>query len=96
MEVFREAGLIRLAGELGAAEASSLKECLLEALAGESELSLDLSGVERLDVCCLQVLLAAWRHSPAPRLAGLSSACREAVGLAGLEADQWPPEPGGS
>ncbi len=102
MEIVRErsgaAQIIRLSGELGVAEAAALKECLEGALAGEGAVVLDMAEVDSLDVCCLQVLMAAGRPSAgraALRVAATSAASREAVGLAGLEAGDWPAGQGG-
>lgn len=94
--VKEEAGWrVTLSGELDIAQAARLKECLLECLKEPSgRVVFDLGGVESLDICCLQVLLAAWRAA-APRgpqlsVARMSAACREAVELAALDSEQWP------
>jgi anti-anti-sigma factor len=92
-----EGWLVRLTGELGVAEAPPLRECLLSALeesAPEGHLRLDMAAVDSLDICCLQVLLAAWRAAErrGARLSviQMSAACREAVELAALDSEQWP------
>jgi anti-anti-sigma regulatory factor len=55
--------MVRLSGELSIDQAASLKDSLLEAFEGCSELKLDMSMVESADLACLQVLCAAHRFS---------------------------------
>jgi anti-anti-sigma factor len=94
--------VVRMTGEMGAAEAQELKDGLLAQLgqaAGEAgPVLLDLSAVELLDVCCLQVIMAAWRGAREAGIpmcvGGVSVAAQETIelaGVAGLGESQWPP-----
>ena len=85
-----EAGwVVRMEGELGVAEAPALKQIVLEALeeAAAGRVVLEMGAVESLDICCLQVLLAASRSAGGRLGFGeASEACRETIELAGQEA----------
>jgi anti-anti-sigma factor len=59
--------LIRLEGELNIASAAELKKILVEALAGEAELQVELGNASELDVTMLQLL---WAGERAARAAG--------------------------
>jgi len=90
--------VVRLTGELGVTEAAVLAEGLSQGLqeaASGGRLLLEMGEVESIDVCCLQAVLAAWRSAlegGVELLVGeMSPACQEAVELAALDADRWPP-----
>lgn len=84
-EVEKQDGVIRIRGELTVYEAALVKDELFEALQGEANVCIDLSGVSEVDTAGLQVLLMAHRECAARRVpfavAGSSDAMREAGGL---------------
>jgi len=84
-EVEKQDGVIRIRGELTVYEAALVKDELFEALQGESNVRIDLSGVSEVDTAGLQVLLMAHRECASRRVpfavAGSSDAMREAGGL---------------
>jgi anti-anti-sigma regulatory factor len=59
------AGVIRLEGEIGIADAARLKEVLLEALRPGGEAKIALEGATGLDVTAVQLLWAAERAAQA-------------------------------
>jgi anti-anti-sigma regulatory factor len=79
--------LIRLEGELNIASAAELKKLLLEALAGEAELQVELGNAAELDVTILQLL---WAGERAARVAGkgfaLAGSVPEQIAIAVAEA----------
>jgi len=90
--------VVRVEGEAGIAEAPQLKGCLVEAVGDTppgGQLVLDLAAVESIDICCLQLMLAACRAAGANgaflRVGEMSAACREAVQLAGFDSEKLPP-----
>ncbi len=54
-----EGGRLRLAGECTVYAAGELKAALLQALQGQPDLEVDLSGITEFDSAALQVLMAA-------------------------------------
>jgi anti-anti-sigma regulatory factor len=56
-----DSGILRLEGELTIQHAGQIKEKLLRVFPETDGLSLDLEGVTKADVACLQVLCAAHR-----------------------------------
>jgi anti-anti-sigma factor len=57
--------LIRLQGELNVASAAELKKLLLDALASQREVQVDLENASELDVTAVQLLWAAERETRA-------------------------------
>jgi len=55
--------LIGLEGRITIASAAELKQLLLEWLAAEKDLELDLAGVEEIDITIMQLLWAAGREA---------------------------------
>jgi len=53
------AKILRAEGTLSIQDASGLRECLLEALSSADTLLIDLSGVQSVDLACLQVFCSA-------------------------------------
>lgn len=47
---------IKIAGELTIEQASAFREAMLKALAQNSDIYLDLCGVSRIDMSCLQII----------------------------------------
>jgi anti-sigma B factor antagonist len=78
----------RLAGELTIYQAAALKAALVEAVAAQPELELDLSGVTELDTAGLQLLLMARQYAAraggALTLVGHSEPVREVLSLLDL------------
>jgi len=64
--------------ELTIQNVGSLANELLNALQGGMEVSIDLSGVERIDTAALQVLIAAAREA---RIAGITMTCITSVAV---------------
>lgn len=86
-----ETGCVRVAGELCILHAAELKPQLIEALAGEGELEMDLAQVSEIDTAGLQLLLLARREVGRAgrqlRFVNLSESVREALELAGITSD---------
>ncbi|MFH0810468.1 MAG: STAS domain-containing protein [Pseudomonadota bacterium] len=87
--------VVGISGDVGVSTAAALKDALLEAVESSAEggVVLDLGEVESIDVCCLQLILAAVRGSKKPgglKIGSASAALRDTVALAGLDSDQWP------
>jgi anti-anti-sigma factor len=59
MEDKDNAKVLRAEGDLSIQDASGLRECLLEALSSTGTLLIDLSGVQSVDLACLQIFCSA-------------------------------------
>jgi anti-anti-sigma factor len=59
MEVKDNAKILKAEGTLSIQDASGLKECLLEAFSSATTLLIDLSGVDSVDLACLQIFCSA-------------------------------------
>ena len=70
-----------LGGDVTIAEAAELHEALTLALVGSPNMSLDLSGVETIDIAGLQVLAALVRGFPSVRLCNPSETLQKTVDL---------------
>jgi anti-anti-sigma regulatory factor len=70
------AGVIRLTGEAGVAEAAGIRDILLAAVAGAGDLTVDVAGLGRADIAFFQLVYAAARSMEAKggrlRLTGLA------------------------
>lgn len=85
----------RLLGELTIYAAAALKPALLNAVAAEPRLELDLSGVTELDSAGVQLLLLAKREAArtggALQLAGHSEAVLEVINLLNISRELGDP-----
>lgn len=84
---------LAISGKCTVEHAAPLREALLEAVAADKQLSLDVSGVEEADITFLQLVLATaltlQREGGAlSRTGSVSEAAREAARVAGF--DQTP------
>lgn len=92
---------IDIKGELSIFTAAGLRQQLLDALDGGSEMEVDLSGVSEMDSAGIQLMVAAKREASARnlplRFTGHSPAVIDILGLcnlAGHLGDPIPPNPG--
>jgi len=76
--------LIRLEGQVTLSSAGELKQLLLEWLAAQKDLELDLQGVEDMDIPILQLLWAAAREAG---VAGMRIAARASAAAAAAAGD---------
>lgn len=85
-----EQSLLKLSGELSIYDAAELKDALLYGLLASPVLEVDLSAVQAMDTCVLQVLIAAkhqaQRKGHSLQLVNHSAAMLELLELSGLAA----------
>lgn len=55
-------GILQISGTLEIESASAFREVLVDCFVSQSEVTIDLAGIESFDVACAQVLLAAQRE----------------------------------
>jgi anti-anti-sigma factor len=58
-----DSGILAITGEMGIEQASELKSALAEALEQSARIEVDLSGVESVHLCCLQLLCTAHKRA---------------------------------
>ncbi len=58
-----ESGILTITGEMGIEQASELKSSLAQALEQSPRIEVDLSGVESVHLCCLQLLCTAHKNA---------------------------------
>lgn len=82
--------LLKLVGELSIYDVAELKDALLYGLLASPVLEVDLSGVQAMDTCVLQALIAAkhqaLRKEQSLNLINHSAAMQELLELTGLSA----------
>jgi anti-anti-sigma regulatory factor len=80
MEDMDNAKIVRAEGTLSIQDASGLRECLLEALSSSETLLIDLSGVQSIDLACLQIFCSAHKtYSQAQKVIRITGDLPEGV-----------------
>ncbi len=80
--------VLRLSGAVGIGEGEALKEALVELLGSSEAAEVDLAEVAEIDVCTLQLFLAAKKSAEKSRTdlswVQISKGCRDTAVVAGM------------